>query len=111
MINAGKSVLNEDQARCEVLVIKRKPGGNPTSSQIPMARRRSSLPNGEGLDLHASLVSRFSSDIRTFLLFVPEFYSIVGNDPVFRTEGPFNAAAAPISHWTNADKLLTEQQI
>uniref|UniRef100_A0A674PK24 Protein phosphatase, Mg2+/Mn2+ dependent, 1H n=1 Tax=Takifugu rubripes TaxID=31033 RepID=A0A674PK24_TAKRU len=49
-INAGKSALNEDQARCEVLVIKRKPGGNPTSSQIPMTRRRSSLPNGEGVD-------------------------------------------------------------
>lgn len=57
VINAGKSMLNEDQARCEVLVIKRKPGGNPTSSQIPMTRRRSSLPNGEGFDLPGCLVS------------------------------------------------------
>lgn len=56
-INAGKSALNEDQARCEVLVIKRKPGGNPTSSQIPMTRRRSSLPNGEGVDPPSCSVS------------------------------------------------------
>uniref|UniRef100_H3CMN1 Protein phosphatase, Mg2+/Mn2+ dependent, 1H n=1 Tax=Tetraodon nigroviridis TaxID=99883 RepID=H3CMN1_TETNG len=55
VINAGKSALNEDQARCEVLVIKRKPGGTPTSSQVPMTRRRSSLPNGEGFDLLGSL--------------------------------------------------------
>lgn len=58
VINAGKSALNEDQARCEVLVIKRKPGGNPTSSQISMTRRRSSLPNGEGFDLPGSSVSQ-----------------------------------------------------
>lgn len=56
-INAGKSALNEDQARCEVLVIKRKPGGNPASSQIPMTRRRSSLPNGEGVDPPSCSVS------------------------------------------------------
>lgn len=56
-INAGKSALNEDQARCEVLVIKRKPGGNPMSSQIPMTRRRSSLPNGEGVDPPSCSVS------------------------------------------------------
>lgn len=57
VINAGKSALNEDQARCEVLVIKKKPGGNSASSQIPMTRRRSSLPNGEGFDLLGSVVS------------------------------------------------------
>lgn len=60
VINAGKSALNEDQARCEVLVIKRKPGGNPVSSQISMTRRRSSLPNGEGFDLLGSLVSEMT---------------------------------------------------
>ncbi|XP_013883752.1 protein phosphatase 1H isoform X1 [Austrofundulus limnaeus] len=51
VINAGKSTLNEDQARCEVLVVKRRPSGSPMSNRIPTARRRSSLPNGEGLNL------------------------------------------------------------
>lgn len=62
VINAGKSALNEDQARCEVLVIKKKPGGTPTptSSQVPVTRRRSSLPNGEGFDLLGSLVSEMT---------------------------------------------------
>lgn len=95
VINAGKSALNEDQARCEVLVIKRKPGGNPTSCQIPMTRRRSSLPNGEGFDLHGSLVSEVTfilayvaesllNEIRIFLLCVPEVYSTVGNGQMFQ---------------------------
>ncbi|CAG5957715.1 protein phosphatase 1H [Menidia menidia] len=47
VINAGKSALNEDQACCEVLVVKRRPSGSAT----PTDRRRSSLPNGEGLSL------------------------------------------------------------
>lgn len=62
-INAGKSALNEDQARCEVLVIKRKPGANPTSSQVPMTRRRSSLPNGEGVDPLGCSVSEMTEFI------------------------------------------------
>uniref|UniRef100_A0A8C6WGE8 Protein phosphatase, Mg2+/Mn2+ dependent, 1H n=1 Tax=Neogobius melanostomus TaxID=47308 RepID=A0A8C6WGE8_9GOBI len=44
VINAGKSALNEDQACCELLHVKRR-------RHSPMARRRSSLPNGDGLDL------------------------------------------------------------
>ncbi|XP_051916111.1 protein phosphatase 1H [Hippocampus zosterae] len=48
-INAGKSTLNEDQACCEVLAVKRRPPGSSA------ARRRSSLPNGEGLGLRESL--------------------------------------------------------
>uniref|UniRef100_A0A3Q3B2A3 Protein phosphatase, Mg2+/Mn2+ dependent, 1H n=1 Tax=Kryptolebias marmoratus TaxID=37003 RepID=A0A3Q3B2A3_KRYMA len=51
VINAGKSTLNEDQARCEVLVVKKRPSGSPASSRVPTGRRRSSLPNGEGLSL------------------------------------------------------------
>uniref|UniRef100_A0A8C6SFE5 Protein phosphatase, Mg2+/Mn2+ dependent, 1H n=1 Tax=Neogobius melanostomus TaxID=47308 RepID=A0A8C6SFE5_9GOBI len=42
VINAGKSALNEDQACCELLHVKRR-------RHSPMARRRSSLPNGDGL--------------------------------------------------------------
>uniref|UniRef100_A0A8C9VKH3 Protein phosphatase, Mg2+/Mn2+ dependent, 1H n=1 Tax=Scleropages formosus TaxID=113540 RepID=A0A8C9VKH3_SCLFO len=51
VINAGKSTLNEDQASCEVMVVKRKPGVSSTPSKTPTAKRRSSLPNGEGLGL------------------------------------------------------------
>ncbi|KAG7454296.1 hypothetical protein MATL_G00258120 [Megalops atlanticus] len=51
VINAGKSTLNEDQACCEVMVVKKKPGGSSTPSKTPTAKRRSSLPNGEGLGL------------------------------------------------------------
>ncbi|XP_061577106.1 protein phosphatase 1H [Cololabis saira] len=56
VINAGKSTLNEDQACCEVLVIKRRPSETSTPNRTPSARRRSSLPNGEGpsLNLDAS---------------------------------------------------------
>lgn len=62
VINAGKSTLNEDQACCEVLVVKRRPAGN-SGSRTPMTRRRSSLPNGEGLGLRECLDS---SDDLTF---------------------------------------------
>ncbi|KAL4612789.1 protein phosphatase 1H [Arapaima gigas] len=51
VINAGKSTLNEDQACCEVMVVKRKPGVPSTPSKTLTAKRRSSLPNGEGLGL------------------------------------------------------------
>ncbi|XP_029010671.1 protein phosphatase 1H [Betta splendens] len=50
VINAGKSTLNEDQACCEVLVVKRRSAGTSTPN-----RRRSSLPNGEGLGLRDEL--------------------------------------------------------
>uniref|UniRef100_A0A672HZN1 PPM-type phosphatase domain-containing protein n=1 Tax=Salarias fasciatus TaxID=181472 RepID=A0A672HZN1_SALFA len=51
VINAGKSTLNEDQACCEVLVVKRRPAGCSTPNRTPTARRRSSLPNGENLSI------------------------------------------------------------
>ncbi|XP_036373766.1 protein phosphatase 1H-like [Megalops cyprinoides] len=51
VINAGKSTLNEDQACCEVLMVKKKAGTSSTPSRTPSAKRRSSLPNGEGLGL------------------------------------------------------------
>ena len=57
VINAGKSTLNEDQACCEVLVVKRRPAGSSTPNRTPTTRRRSSLPNGEGLGLRECLVS------------------------------------------------------
>ncbi|XP_021097187.1 protein phosphatase 1H isoform X2 [Heterocephalus glaber] len=50
VINAGKSTHNEDQASCEVLNVKKKAGA-VTSTPNRNSRRRSSLPNGEGLQL------------------------------------------------------------
>lgn len=54
VINAGKSALNEDQACCEVVVARRRPMSYcppSTPSKTPTAKRRNSLPNGEGLGL------------------------------------------------------------
>ena len=50
VINAGKSTHNEDQASCEVLFVKKKTGG-ANSTPNKNSKRRSSLPNGEGLQL------------------------------------------------------------
>ncbi|XP_053741260.1 protein phosphatase 1H isoform X1 [Synchiropus splendidus] len=55
VINAGKSTLNEDQACCEVLVLKKRPSGSSTPSRVALSRRRSSLPNGESLGLRENL--------------------------------------------------------
>uniref|UniRef100_A0A665UD44 PPM-type phosphatase domain-containing protein n=1 Tax=Echeneis naucrates TaxID=173247 RepID=A0A665UD44_ECHNA len=38
VINAGKSTLNEDQACCEVLMVKRRPAGTSTPNRTPMTR-------------------------------------------------------------------------
>eukprot|EP00064_Thunnus_orientalis_P007472 superscaffoldBa00000834_g7493 len=57
VINAGKSTLNEDQACCEVLMVKRRPAGSSTPNRTPTTRRRSSLPNGEGLGIRENLDS------------------------------------------------------
>ncbi|XP_010188356.1 PREDICTED: protein phosphatase 1H-like, partial [Mesitornis unicolor] len=55
VINAGKSTHNEDQATCEVLFVKKKAGGaNSTPNKNSSTKRRSSLPNGEGLQLKDS---------------------------------------------------------
>ncbi|XP_054845165.1 protein phosphatase 1H [Eublepharis macularius] len=52
VINAGKSTHNEDQASCEVLSVKKKTGvTNSTPNKNVSTKRRSSLPNGEGLQL------------------------------------------------------------
>ncbi|XP_003445115.1 protein phosphatase 1H [Oreochromis niloticus] len=54
VINAGKSALNEDQACCEVVVARRRPMSYcppSTPTKTPTAKRRNSLPNGEGLGL------------------------------------------------------------
>lgn len=58
VINAGKSTHNEDQASCEVLFVKKKAGGaNSTPNKNSSTKRRSSLPNGEGLQLKDNSVS------------------------------------------------------
>ncbi|XP_066865784.1 protein phosphatase 1H isoform X1 [Kogia breviceps] len=51
VINAGKSTHNEDQASCEVLTVKKKAGAVTSTPNRNSAKRRSSLPNGEGLQL------------------------------------------------------------
>ncbi|XP_059040733.1 protein phosphatase 1H isoform X1 [Mustela lutreola] len=51
VINAGKSTHNEDQASCEVLTVKKKAGAITSTPNRNSAKRRSSLPNGEGLQL------------------------------------------------------------
>lgn len=55
VINAGKSTHNEDQASCEVLSVKKKAGAI-TSTPNRNSKRRSSLPNGEGLQLKENAV-------------------------------------------------------
>ncbi|XP_027007362.2 protein phosphatase 1H-like [Tachysurus fulvidraco] len=52
VINAGKSAVNEDQACCEVLMVKKRPTGSSTPCKP--SKRRSSLPNGEGHSLAES---------------------------------------------------------
>ncbi|XP_034791416.1 protein phosphatase 1H isoform X3 [Pan paniscus] len=51
VINAGKSTHNEDQASCEVLTVKKKAGAMTSTPNRNSSKRRSSLPNGEGLQL------------------------------------------------------------
>nr|XP_033814691.1 protein phosphatase 1H isoform X1 [Geotrypetes seraphini] len=53
VINAGKSTHNEDQASCEVIFVKKKPGIHATPSKNS-TKRRSSLPNGEGMQVKES---------------------------------------------------------
>ncbi|XP_061780852.1 protein phosphatase 1H-like [Nerophis lumbriciformis] len=70
VINAGKSTLNEDQACCEVLAVKRRPpGSSPASSWGNVARRRSSLPNGEGLGLREDLANTDNLPFHYWALF------------------------------------------
>ncbi|KAF5906780.1 protein phosphatase 1H-like, partial [Clarias magur] len=56
VINAGKSAVNEDQACCEVLVVKKRLAGSSTPSKT--SKRRSSLPNGEGHSLAESSIEK-----------------------------------------------------
>lgn len=56
VINAGKSTHNEDQASCEVLTVKKKAGAITSTPNRNSAKRRSSLPNGEGLQLKENSV-------------------------------------------------------
>ncbi|KAE8281483.1 Protein phosphatase 1H [Larimichthys crocea] len=65
VINAGKSALNEDQACCEVVVARRRPMSYcppSTPSKTPTAKRRNSLPNGEGLGLHMEPYNKLGED-------------------------------------------------
>ncbi|XP_069760298.1 protein phosphatase 1H isoform X1 [Narcine bancroftii] len=49
VINAGKSTHNEDQGSCQVVTVKKKTSAPITPSKNSAVKRRSSLPNGEGL--------------------------------------------------------------
>lgn len=80
VINAGKSALNEDQACCEVVVARRRPMSYcppSTPSKTPTAKRRNSLPNGEGLGLrmeHGRL-GEVRRDTQTHTLLSVEVYA------------------------------------
>uniref|UniRef100_A0A672LEF9 Protein phosphatase 1H-like n=1 Tax=Sinocyclocheilus grahami TaxID=75366 RepID=A0A672LEF9_SINGR len=49
VINAGKSALNEDQACCEVVELRKRPA-DPSSPSYTPTRRRSSLPSADVLE-------------------------------------------------------------
>uniref|UniRef100_A0A8C2DIN1 Protein phosphatase, Mg2+/Mn2+ dependent, 1H n=1 Tax=Cyprinus carpio TaxID=7962 RepID=A0A8C2DIN1_CYPCA len=49
VINAGKSALNEDQACCEVVELRKRPT-DPSSPSYTPTRRRSSLPSADLLE-------------------------------------------------------------
>ncbi|XP_043093738.1 protein phosphatase 1H-like isoform X2 [Puntigrus tetrazona] len=51
VINAGKSALNEDQACCEVVLVKKKPIGSLTPRKLAASRRRSSILNSDGVGM------------------------------------------------------------
>ncbi|XP_053411396.1 protein phosphatase 1H isoform X3 [Nycticebus coucang] len=57
VINAGKSTHNEDQASCEVLTVRKKAGAVASTPNRNSSKRRSSLPNGEGLQLRENAES------------------------------------------------------
>ncbi|KAI5100259.1 protein phosphatase 1H [Silurus meridionalis] len=50
VINAGKSALNEDQACCEVVELRKRPADPASPNYTPTTRRRSSLPTRESLE-------------------------------------------------------------
>ncbi|KAK3558825.1 hypothetical protein QTP86_028742 [Hemibagrus guttatus] len=50
VINAGKSALNEDQACCEVVELRKRPADPASPSYTPTSRRRASLPTRESLE-------------------------------------------------------------
>ncbi|TSK13427.1 Protein phosphatase 1H [Bagarius yarrelli] len=50
VINAGKSALNEDQACCEVVELRKRPADPGSPSYTPTTRRRASLPTRESLE-------------------------------------------------------------
>ncbi|XP_053341053.1 protein phosphatase 1H [Clarias gariepinus] len=50
VINAGKSALNEDQACCEVVELRKRPADPASPSYTPTTRRRASLPTRESLE-------------------------------------------------------------
>ncbi len=63
MINAGKSSLNEDQACCEVVELRKRPA-DPSSPSYTPTRRRSSLPS---TDIPESIDSTVSQESLQFL--------------------------------------------
>ncbi|XP_015421617.1 PREDICTED: protein phosphatase 1H, partial [Myotis davidii] len=63
VINAGKSTHNEDQASCEVLTVKKKAGAIASTPNRNSTKRRSSLPNGEGLQLKENAFREGKADI------------------------------------------------
>lgn len=61
VINAGKSALNEDQACCEVVELRKRPADPASPSYTPTNRRRSSLPTREALESKEDSLNQESS--------------------------------------------------
>lgn len=69
VINAGKSSLNEDQACCEVVELRKRPADHSSPSYTPTSsRRRSSLPTTDVLDT-------VDNTVRGFQLYLLIYYS------------------------------------
>lgn len=81
VINAGKSAVNEDQACCEVLMVKKRPTGSSTPCKP--SKRRSSLPNGEGHSLAESSVSAELCNFFSVFLQIKLFDSVCFFGEVF----------------------------
>lgn len=63
MINAGKSALNEDQACCEVVELRKRPADLSSPSYTPNSRRRSSLPSRDTLEVDEDAISGQESSV------------------------------------------------
>ncbi|KAI2665249.1 Protein phosphatase 1H [Labeo rohita] len=134
VINAGKSALNEDQACCEVVLVKKRPIGSLTPRKLATSRRRSSLPNSDGMGtferaavvasrlLHQHIVEQLQGvlEILTNLASLPP--TVLGEEPnhhpspgtqraLTRAASLRGATGAPGSPCTPPTRFFVEKKI